>query len=739
MGATREQVTFCRICEPFCGMVATVEGDRLVSLRPDKDHPLSQGYACPKGLAYPEIQNDPDRVRHPMKRQPDGSFARVSWDEAMADIVSRLSTIRREHGGSAIAAYLGNPGALNYSNGLWLQSFMKAVGSPHVFTAGSQDTNSRFAASHLLYGIPTAIAIPDLDDMELFVVLGANPLVSHGSLFSLPRMKYAMADVVRRGGRVLAIDPRRTETARKFDWLPIVPDTDAWLLLSLLQVLFAEGLEDTEALATASGVGFLRDMVAPFAPERTEVHTGIAADVVRDLARELAARRSMLYGRTGTCLGSASTLTNYLMDAVNLVAGNLDARGGAVFGESPMPMLEEVSHRLGFLSYGATRSRIGDFPDMLGSEPAANMAAEIVTPGDGQVRALIVSAGNPVLSTPNGPDLEKALDQLDLMVSLDLYVNETNAHADYVLPATAMYEREDAPIFSLTFFGQPFFQVTDPVVPPAGEARPEWQVFDDLARGLGTRAVPIGVARLGVRVAELARGRLTPLRILDAIIRTGRGGDRYGLRPGGLSFKRLLRKHPHGYVHAERQPVGRIHEVVRHRDRLVHLEHDAIRSEVQRVAARTHDPAYPLRLIGMREMRSENSWFHNAMAGKRDPQTARLHPDDAAAIGIGDGDLVRLSSKSGWIELPVTLTDDIKAGVVAVPHGWGHKGTGSWRHANAMPGANVNELASSDPEDLEPLVGMSHLSGIPIRAEAVEEVGSERSVAAAGADVVGVD
>ena len=727
MSGTREQVTFCRICEPFCGMIATVEGDRLVSLRPDKDHPLSQGYACPKGLAYPDLQNDPDRVTHPLQRQPDGSFEVVSWDVAMADIVKRLAAIRKEHGGDAIAAYLGNPGALNYSNGLWLQSFMRAMGSPHVFTAGSQDTNSRFAASALLYGIPTAIAIPDLDDMEVFVVLGANPLVSHGSLFSLPRMKYAMADVVRRGGRVIAIDPRRTETARKFEWLPIVPDTDAWLLLSVLQVLFEEDLADQEALARATGVEELRRLVAPFAPEQTAAHTGIDPDEVRDLARLLAAKRSMLYGRTGTCLGSSATLVNYLMDAVNLVSGNLDARGGAVFGRSPMPLLEEVTHRLGFLTYGATRSRVGGFPDMLGSEPAANMAAEITTPGAGQVRALIVSAGNPVLSTPNGPELEKALDQLDLLVSLDLYVNETNAHADYVLPATAMYEREDAPLFSLTFFAQPFFQVTEAVVSPAGEARPEWQVFDDLARGLGTRALPLAVARLGARLGDLARVRVTPQRLLDAIIRTGRRGDRFGVRPGGLSFKTLLRKHPHGYVHADRQPVGRLASVVRHRDRKVHLDHDVIRAEVTRLAARAADPSYPMRLIGMREMRSENSWFHNVMSDKREPQAARVHPDDAARAGLADGDLVRIASKSGWIELPARLTDDILAGVVAVPHGWGHKGTGSWRQANAMPGANVNELASSDPADLDPLVGMSHLTGIPVRIEAVAAVGSSES------------
>lgn len=721
--ATREQVTFCRICEPFCGMIATVEGDRLISLRPDKDHPLSQGYACPKGLAYPELQNDPDRVTHPLRRRPDGTFERVGWDEAMSDIVRRLRAVREDHGGGAVAAYLGNPGALNYSNGLWLQSLAKAIGTPHVFTAGSQDTNSRFAASSLLYGDPTAIAIPDLDDMELFVLLGANPLVSHGSLFSLPRMKYAMADVVRRGGRVVAIDPRRTETAAKFEWVSIVPDTDAYLLLSLLQVLFADGLVDETALARkASGVAELRALVADFSPEVTAARTGVAADDVRTLARELAARRSMVYGRTGTCLGSASTLVNLLMDAVNLAAGNLDVRGGAVFGESPALLLGEITHRLGLLSYGAARSRIGGFKDMLGSEPAANMAAEITTPGDGQIRALIVSAGNPVLSTPNGLELEKALGQLDLMVSLDLYVNETNAYADYVLPATAMYEREDAPVFSLTFFAQPFFQVTEAVVPPAGEARPEWQVFDEIARGLGTRAAPILPARLAARVGDLVRLPLTPRRLLDAVIRTGRGGDRFGLRPRGLSFAKLLRDHPHGIVFADRQPVGRLAKVVRHKDRLVHLDHPEIRSEVARVAARVDDPAYPFRLIGMREVRSENSWFHNVMGDKRSTHAARMHPDDAVALGLADGEIVELSSRSGTIVLPVRLTEDLRPGVVAVPHGWGHKGTGGWRNANANPGVNVNELASSDPADLEPLVGMSHLSGIPIRVEAVAPV-----------------
>ena len=570
--------------------------------------------------------------------------------------------------------------------------------------------------------MPTAIPIPDVAEVELFVVLGANPLISHGSLLSMPRMKYHMNDVTKRGGRVLVIDPRRTETASKFEWLPIIPDTDAWLLLSLLQVLFADGLADEDAIKnSATGGDALRALVRDFTPESTATHTGIPAEEVRALAHELAARKSAVYGRTGTCLGSSSTLVNFLMDAVNLASGNLDVRGGAVFGESPAPLLETLIHRLGLLSYGAEHSRIGNFPDMLGSEPAANMAAEITTPGTGQIRALIVSAGNPVLSTPNGPALEEALGELDLMISLDLYVNETNAHADYVLPGTAMYEREDAPIYSMTFFSQPFFQVTEAVVPPAGEARPEWEVLDELARGLGTRAVPFKIGRLLVRGGELVRQPLTPHRLLDALIRTGRRGDRFGLRPRGLTFTSMIRQHPHGVVFAKEQPVGRLAKVVRHKDHKVHLDHDVIAAEVARLATRAADPAYPLRLIGMRERRSENSWMHNApaLAGGRPKHAARMHPKDAAPLGLADGDIIRLVSKSGAIELPVLLTDDLRAGVVAVPHGWGHKGTGGWRTANENPGVNVNELASSDPKDLEPLVGMSHLSGIPVRAEAL--------------------
>jgi anaerobic selenocysteine-containing dehydrogenase len=755
---SEERATFCRICEPLCGMVATVEDDRLVRLRPDADHPLSKGFACPKGIAFAEVQNDPDRVLHPLRRTPDGDFERVGWDEAMRDITARLRRIHAEHGGPGIGWYFGNPTAFNAGHVLWLPAFMLALGSPNLFSAGSQDVNNRFVASEWLYGSPIAAPVPDLGRTQLLVVLGANPLVSHGSVVTAPRIKDELHGIVARGGRVVVVDPRRTETARAFEWQPIVPDGDAHLLLSLLHVLFEEGLADDAAIARQSrGAADLRRLAAPFAPEATTEHHGIAPEDVRALARALATtERAALYGRTGTCLGRSGTLTTFLLDAVNLVAGNLDREGGAMFGSLGIPgerALGRLAARLLPLGHDRRRSRIGDLPHVLGTAPAAIMAKEITTPGPGQIRALFVSAGNPVLSVPNGNELEAALDDLDLLVSVDLYVNETNAHADYVLPATTMYERDDFPLAFQTLHLTPFRQATRAVVPPAGEAREEWRVIDELMHGLRRATPALGALALGRRaLGPLARRIATPSGAVDALVRLARGGDRFGLRPGGLTLRRLLDEHPRGVVLAEGLEPGVLRDVVWHRDRRVDLHPPALAPEVRRLADRRPDPEHPLRLIGMRELRSENSWLHNAPLLVRGGRThaARLHPSDAAAAGVGDGDLVRIATRHGAIELPAVLTDDLTPGVVAVPHGWGHKGTGRWRRANAAGtgrdgasggragGVNVNLLMSSDPADLEPVAGMAHLNGVPVRVEAVAQHGADGGGARAGKRPAGV-
>jgi anaerobic selenocysteine-containing dehydrogenase len=707
-------------------MIATVEDGRLVSLRPDKDHPLSAGFACQKGIAFSEIVNDPDRVTTPLRRTPAGEFEPVSWDEAMADIAARLSDVHRKHGSGAIGWYYGNPGAFSYSHTLSLSTFMLGFGPRlHVFTAGSQDVNNRFVASQLLYGSPLALPVPDVLRTDLLVVIGANPVVSHGSVLTVPRVKDRMHDIVKRGGRVLVIDPRRTETAAQFEWLGIIPDGDAHLLLSVLHVLFGENLVDRARLAgQADGVAWLEQLALPFSPEATQPRTGIDPDAVRALARDLAGTpRAAVYGRVGTSTGENGTLTTYLLDAVNLVAGNLDHIGGSMFGRFGFPGERLAMKALGGLMrtvYTRRRSRIGGFPSVLGSEPAGVMAKEITTPGRGQVRALLVSAGNPVLSVPNGDELEEALGALELMVGIDLYVNETLAHCDYVLPAATMYERDDFPLAFQTLQPTPFRQATEAVIEPVGQARAEWEVIDDIASRLWRRtpglmalaAIRKGLASLGIR--------LSPRLLVDAVIRLGEGGDRFGLRRGGLTFSRLAADHPHGKVLAPNLRDGVLADTVVYRGRRVRLRHNEIAAEIEALRGRSTPEGYPMRLIGMREARSENSWMHNApllMRGER-TQHVRMHVDDAAAANIVDGDVVRIASPHGEIELPVMVTKDIVAGVVAVPHGWGHKGSGGWRIANRAGGANVNRLMSSAPEDLERLAGMARLTGVPVRVEA---------------------
>ncbi|WP_123024145.1 molybdopterin-containing oxidoreductase family protein [Mycolicibacterium stellerae] len=720
---TEHKTTFCRICEPLCGMVATVEDGRLVSLRPDKDHPLSSGFACQKGIAFTEVHNDPDRVTAPLRRTPTG-FEPVSWDEALTDIAQRLTGILHAHGSGAVGWYMGNPAAFSYAHTFAALMFIKGIGrDSHYFTASSQDTNSRLIASQLLYGVPTSTPIPDLNRTDLLVMMGANPVVSHGSFLTAPRIKDRMQDIVKRGGRVVVVDPRRTETAAAFEWLGLVPDTDAYLLLSLLQVMFADGLVDyAQVSRQADGTEWLRALCEPFTPETTAEHTGVDPDSVRSLAHELARTpRAAVYGRLGTCVGRYGTLTAYLIDAVNLVAGNLDVPGGSVFG-----LMHTIGQRwqntvMGFAlrrSY-RRRSRVGGIPNAITSEPAALMAKEITTPGDRQIKAMFVSAGNPVLSVPNGEELEAAFEQLDLSVALDFYVTETTARCDYILPVTTMYERDDFPFTFQAFQATPFRQATGAVVAPAGQARGEWDIVEDLAARL-TGVAPAFRALSAARKSLGVFGvRLTPRMLIDGLIRMSQGGDRFGLRRGGLSLRRLTDEHPHGAVVATHIRTGVLRDAVAYLSRRVRLVHPAIAAEVDKLTRDTHPAGYPLRMIGMREPRSENSWMHNSpllMRGER-VQRALIHLDDAADLQVSEGDLVRVSSPYGEITIGVTPTKDLMAGVIAVPHGWGHKGTGTWRLANEAGGANVNQLTSSEPQDVESLSGMAWLTGVPVRVE----------------------
>lgn len=721
--------TFCRICEPLCGMIATVEDGRLVALRPDKDHPLSAGFACPKGIAFTDVVNDPDRLLTPVRRTGDG-FEPVGWDEALDDIAARLTAIHRRSGSGAVGWYFGNPTAFSYSHLMAVFPFIKGLGRrSHLFTASSQDTSNRILASQFLYGSPMAVPIPDLLRTDFLLMLGSNPVVSHGSFLTTPRIRERMHDIVKRGGRVVIVDPRRTETAAQFEWLGIVPDGDAYLLLALLQVMFDEGLVDPAAVAVhADGVDWLRRQCAPFTPEDTAARTGVDPQTVRALARELVASpRAAVYGRFGTCVGRNGTLTAYLIDVVNLVAGHLDRPGGSVFGSLSAPGERPAMMAMGgFLrwAYRRKRTRVGGFRSVIMAEPAAIMAKEILTPGRDRIRALFVSAGNPVLSLPNGAELETALADLELSVGLDLYVNETNAHCDYVLPVTTMYERDDFPITFQAFQTTPFRQATEAVVAPYGQARTEWDIIYDLMGRMSTRTAMFRMMSV-LRRGLAATGRSwQPRPLVDAVIRTSRGGDLFGLRRAGLSFAKLVDEHPHGVVVDQYVPTGVLRKVVVYRRGRIRLQHDDISSEISAVQRRSSPQEFPMRLIGMRQPRSENSWMHNSpilmdpVLKRGEPvNSAVMHTMDAAELGVGDGDVVQIRSAQGSVEIAVTVSADIMRGTVAVPHGWGHRGTGQWRLANRAGGVNVNELMSSEPADIEALAGMAWLTGIPVRVQ----------------------
>src|SRR3954468_12653866 len=584
--ATEDRVTFCRICEPHCGMIATVDGDRVVRMRPDPDHPLSRGYACPKGIAMPEVQHDPKRVLHPLKRSGDG-FERVSWDEALEDIAGRLDAIRNRHGGEAIGWYMGNPGGSSYAHTLWSKGFVDGLGSPHYYTSGSQDVNNRFAASALLYGSPLLVPVPDVERTSFLLIVGANPFVSNGSVMSVPRVRERLHEIVARGGRVVVVDPRRSETARHFEHVPIRPDTDASPPPSLPHVVLSESTPDDPLL---DGTGDLAELAEGFAPESTEAVTGVPASRVRALARDVAeAPSAAIYGRTGTCLGHHGTLVAFLLDALAAVTGNLDRPGGTVFAKPPID-LDGLGARLGLATSGSVRSGVGGLPAVLGQLPAGVMADEIETPGRGQLRALFVSAGNPLVSVPDPKRLRAGFGKLDLLVSIDLFVNETGRHADFVLPATTWLEREDVPVAFLPFFIRPFVQWTDAVVDPAGEARQEWQVVEALARELGI--VPASVPpirwlrRLGLSI--------TPKRMLELLLRSG---------PARLTTARL-RRHPHGLVLGEAWKTGSL------RSKRIRLVPPEIVAAVESL-----EPEPPagesLRLIGLVQVRRHNSWIND--------------------------------------------------------------------------------------------------------------------------------
>ncbi|GLZ51984.1 molybdopterin-dependent oxidoreductase [Actinomycetospora sp. NBRC 106378] len=699
--------TFCRICEVHCGLVVDVVDEQVVKVRPDREHPVSQGYCCVKGLGLGALHHDEDRVDTPLKRV-DGELVPIGWDQALAEIGARVRGLVDHHGARSVALYQGNPTFFSFAHTTMSAAFVEALGSPNVFASHSVDVNTKFHVSTEMYGLSLVHPVPDLSHVEMFVCLGTNPLVSQMSVITVADAAGVLQRISERGGRVVIVDPRRTETARRVgEHLPIRPGTDAYLLAAMLHVLAHEDdLDLARARRVARGVDEFVAAAAPWTPERAAAVTGIPAATIRELARAYAAADgAALYCSTGVNMGPFGSIAYWLIQGLNLLTGNLDRRGGLLVPRGAVDTVR-LAGLIGLGRFDEHRTTDGRWHRVAGAFPVGALAGEITTDHPDRVRALFVTAGNPVHSVPGG-ELRDALPQLDLLVSVDLYRNETAAHADYVLPATDMLERSDFPASHQSLQVVPHAQWTPPVVAPLGERRTEWRIFSDLALAAGVRPWGTTAAhvlpwldRLLARLPGRLRGRLRvgPDQVVALLLRWGR-----------RTTLAELRRHPEGVLLPATEPGSFLGRRVATPDGLVDLAPADLLADLARLEAAEADLARPgvLRLVGRRDRRSHNSWMHNnSHIRQPDGNSALLHPDDGAARGLDDGDLVEVSSPTGRITLPVSLTTDVAPGVVVVPHGWGHAATGP-RRARALPGVNVNDVIPGGPAHLDPVSGQA--------------------------------
>jgi anaerobic selenocysteine-containing dehydrogenase len=701
----------------MCGLEIAVENGEIRSIRGDREDPFSRGHICPKAVALQDIQSDPDRLKQPIRRTAVGEWQEISWGAAFDEVEQRLRAVQKTHGRDAVAVYLGNPVAHNYGALLFGPPLYRTLRTKNKFSATSVDQLPHHLAASLMFGHQLLLPIPDLDRTQFFLVLGANPAVSNGSLMTAPGVRRRLEELARRGGRLVVVDPRRTETANMADQhLFIRPGTDALLLLALLQVVLDEGLERPDRIGGfAEGLETVRELVAGCPPERVAGVTGIAADRIRSLARDFAAAPSAVcYGRLGVSTQRFGGLCQWLINLLNIVTGNLDRPGGAMFTKPAVDLLS----RAGRGGFGRWTSRVRGLPSFGGELPSAAMAEEMLTDGPGQIRALLTVAGNPVLSTPNGHRLDEALDGLEFMVSIDLYLNETTRHANLILPPTAPLERDH---YDLAFHALAVRNTTrysSPLFEPEPDARHDWQILDELQRRLDTGSV---TRRAGRWLAS----RLGPRRLLDLGLRTGPYGSGFNPFGDGLSLRKVAAA-AHGI------DLGPLRSCLpgglRTSSKRIQLAPEEFVNDLPRALQlldeNTERPPEDgsLLLIGRRHLRSNNSWMHNyrRLMGGRERCILLMHADDALRLRVETGQRVAVESPVGRIEVPVETTDEMMPGVVSLPHGWGHHRSGTrLTTAQQHPGASINDLTDDQRVDL--LAGTAAFSGVAVRVTPIEK------------------
>jgi len=730
----------CPLCEATCGLVLTIDDGRVSGARGDRDDVFSHGFICPKGASFAELDNDPDRLQRPLVRR-DGELVEATWEEAFAAAAEGLQRVIGATGGSSVGIYLGNPNAHTIAGALYGPAVIRALGTRNIFSASTLDQMPKHVACGYLFGNPLAFTVPDLDRTDYLVIIGGNPLVSNGSLATAADFVGKLKALRHRGGRLVVLDPNRTRTAEIADrHIAPRPGTDGALLFAVVNVLFDENLVDLGGLADhVTGVEQVRAAAVDFPPEAVAEHCGVSAEEIRTLAREIgAARTAAVYGRMGTSTVEFGTVTSWLVDVVNILTGNLDRPGGVMFASSPIASAPRPARPgRGFIT-GRWHSRVSGHPEALSELPTVALAEEIEAPGDGQIRAVITIAGNPVLSAPDGPRLSEALDTVDFMLSVDPYLNETTRHADVILPPPPPSRAGHFDIALSAAVVRNNARYSPPVLPLADGRPDECEILSRLALivlGMGPDAEPTLVddqviaGTLGKEVADPdspVAGRtvegLTAMlpdgpgyeRRLDMMLRLGPFGDAFGARPDGLTLQRL-KDNPHGIDLGAL--TSQIPEILRTPSGMVELAPAPILADIPRLHASLggHDDGFLL--IGRRQLRSNNSWMHNlpALSGGSNQCTLQIHPEDASRLGVTD--LAVVTGPGGKLEVPVEITDAIRPGVVSLPHGWGHTAPGTRMSVAARnPGVNVNSLF--DDSLLDPLSGNAVLNAVPVEIAA---------------------
>lgn len=703
----------CNVCEAMCGMTLTVEDNRVTGVRPDKDDVFSRGHICPKGPAMREVLEDPDRLRAPLRRTASG-WETISWRAAFDEAAARLSAVQREHGRDAVGMYVGNPAVHNHGTILLVQGFQRALRTRNRFDANSQDANPKLFACMMMYGDPLSITVPDIDRTDYFLMLGANPAASNGSLMTLGDVRGRLTGIRKRGGRLVLIDPRRTETAAWADeHLAIRPGGDAAFLLALLEEVFRSGKVDEGALSRSTrGLAGLRALALRFPAERVAPSVGLAPEVIRRVAREFAAApRAVAYGRVGICQNAFGATASWLVEALNVVTGNFDREGGMMF---PRPAVDTsaLGRKLaGSNHYARWASRVRGLPEFGGNLPAAAMAEEMETDGPGRIRAFVTLAGNPVLSTANGERLARALSKLETMVAIDFYLNETTRHAHLILPPVHALEQSHYDLVFHTLAVRNTAKYSARAVRPAKGALEDWQILYELGMRLGGLRVGPALVNRALRAGWRLGLRLSPDRLIDLLLRAGPYGGRFVPGRRGLSLPEL-RARPHGVDLGPLEPAGR--QKVRTKDGRVDLLPAPLLADAERLEATLERPAPELVLIGRRHLRTNNSWMHNVQSLVKGPPRDQLlvHPDDAARLALREGALARVTSRTGEVTAPVSISDEVRAGVVCLPHGYGHATSESQQIAREVRGCNINAL--TDDARLESVVGTAALNGTSV-------------------------